>query len=847
MNCSDCPLLGRRKVHGRGSMDSLVLIVGEAPGKWEEKEGRPFVGDSGKELDKYLRYAGLRQEHVRIENVVKCRPSGNKTPSKTMIDICSYNLFNVFGKVSPRIVVTLGVVATQWFLGPCTMEYVHGIPYDVDELTSIGQCDKTIVIPTYHPAAALRNTAIMTLIQQDFQTVGDVLQQKNTNYRRWPSIVDTVNVIPTRGRRGELDKVDRIAIDTETREDGSVICFTYSVDGEVAYRTDSDEYIECKYINSVVNRPGVLTIMHNALFDLPKLNSIGIYPAHYTDTMSMAYLLQDLPKGLKVLSYRLLNFVMASYSSVIGPYTQERAVDFLSEAIKHTYPDPEPIAYIDKSGDVRVKQPQSLNKLLNRALNDFIKNTDMDLYARLSRMDFIHLAEKKVGPLRRADISDVEYGVATQYAGADAIATYKLYDVLWPRIVENRLESILERDMGIIPSVVEMQSTGFYVDVDKFHALTKRFSADMMDVEDAIHDMTGCVVNINSPKQVAKLLYKQGVFKTPEQSTSSEELDLHRVKNPELIGAIGRYRELKKLISTYTEALPAKVNSAGRITTDLSITRTSTGRLASSNPNLMNIPKRTKEGAEIRKCFIATPGCVLLSNDYSQIEMRMAAHMSQDQKMLQIFEQGVDIHSQTASWMFDVPMDKVDKMKHRYPAKRVGFGILYGLSAYGLAKQFLTEGIEITEEGCQEHINRWFAVFEGVAYYMEEVARDARRYQRSWDMFGRYRLVPEVLSVLPRVVNAGLRQAGNNPIQSGAQGVIKEAMRQLYRPIQELRQGGRYTARFIIQIHDDLVFEVSEEIREEAQGIIKSVMENVVELVVDTPVDSTWAYNWGEL
>ena len=845
--CNECPLAYHRKVPAYGPVSTPLMIVGEAPGEEDAKQGVPFVGDAGLG---YLQRAGVDRSIARISNVIKCRPTKKGDPTPIMLKCCEENLLEELLETNPQVVAAVGAFASRWFIGDkWKMKYCHGLPYRVSTLPNgYPLPTPVIVIPCYHPAYALSSTSVMTECEADFHMVGNVLRQESRVEIRdlspEPTLVQaysTADVCP------DIKSCTHIAIDTETRPDGSVICLTYTVDGEIGYRTEADDFLITRYLDKIVSNPKVLTIFHNVLFDLPKLHSIGIYPANYTDTMSMAYLLQTYSKGLKPLAYRLLNFVMRKYMDVIGPYTEERALEWLDKALSHTYPNPDPYLAIDGKGITVVKQPQNIHKKLKRAFNDYCKGTVASIYTRLRSMDGIEVAEAVVGPLTEADISYVDFDLATQYACADAIATYRCYTLLSKEIEDNHLSSTLARDMGTIPAIDEMQSTGFLVDVGHFHSLTEKYTRLMEEVEQEVGDKYHTPVNLNSPVQVANLLYSLGVFKSRTESTRADNLDQYRLRHPEIIGYISRYRELKKLISTYTSTLPGLVNSQGRISTHLSITGTTTGRLASFNPNLMNIPKRTKEGKDIRNGFIASPGCVLLSNDYSQIEMRVAAHMSHDVRMIDIFLSGVDIHSQTAAWMYGVPIDQVDPDEHRRPAKAVGFGILYGMSAKKMYRSFVGKGINTTLQKCQEDIYRWFGVFEGIKKFMDQVHCDARRYNRVWDLFGRYRLVPETKSELPRIVAAGLRQGGNAPIQSSAQGIIKEAMCLLPPVIADLRQGGRYIARFIIQIHDDLVFEVSEEIKEEAAERIREVMENCVELVVPTPVDSKWARKWGDL
>ena len=227
--------------------------------------------------------------------------------------------------------------------------------------------------------------------------------------------------------------------------------------------------------------------------------------------------------------------------------------------------------------------------------------------------------------------------------------------------------------------------------------------------------------------------------------------------------------------------------------------------------------------------------------------MRCVAHMSEDPTMIKMFLEDLDIHSETAARMFRIPLDQVDKSRHRRPAKSIGFGVIYGMGAYKLQEQMLAEGIEYTEQECKDLIEMWFGVYPKIYEYMDQVKADARRLGLVRDYFGRYRLIPETISTIPKVVYAGLRQAGNFPIQSMAQQIIKQAMGELVPIYREFQEGGRWRCDPLLQIHDELVWEISEEIIDIAVPVIKSTMESVVELVVPTPVDHNVGQTWGEL
>ena len=256
---------------------------------------------------------------------------------------------------------------------------------------------------------------------------------------------------------------------------------------------------------------------------------------------------------------------------------------------------------------------------------------------------------------------------------------------------------------------------------------------------------------------------------------------------------------------------------------------------------------RTETGRKIKKAFIAPPGCVILSDDYSQIEMRLTAHCSQDPIMCKIFENDEDIHTKTAAMVFELPEAEIDPMQHRHPCKRTGFGIIYDISDEGLQDQLLSDGLERTVKYCHDIRMAWFDIYSGVKRFMDRCKFDARSKGKVTDFCGRYRLLPGAKSNLTYIKNEALRQAVNVPAQSGAGQIIKEAMRQLTSMYWDLSQGRRYIVQPVMQIHDDLLHYVSEEIIDTVAPIIKSVMENAIKLSIPVKVDQKVGYNWLEM
>lgn len=848
--CTQCPLYQYHNglsghVPGDGAIAARYALIGEAPGGHEVELGRPFVGDSGKEQDQYLNHAGLTRGLFHVRNVVQCRPPGNRDPKPDEIETCSAYLMDYLSSDRPEVIGAVGRFATQWFLGDqASMEYCHGIPYHIH----IAGYD-TIVVPIYHPALGLRSTTEMTKIRQDYEALGRTIRRE-IDPREWPPVITEVKALDFAHFPAEVPPV--VSIDTETLPDGSPWCLTYCLDDEVYHSRliKADDHDSLVRLNTIVQLPYVTTVLHNALFDVGVLAAMGVYPAKVHDTMVMAYLLQDLPQGLKPLAYRLVDMTMRKYLDVIGDAQRDRSIEYLALAATMTWPDPEAVLVWDK-GYPKIKQPQNIIKKITRIMKALAKDPLLDVRGKWLAIDADggrSQVESVLGPMPQASLADVDFGEALQYACADAVATHKIYPILRDRIITMGLWGTFMRDMRMQTMVSDMMSNGILIDKPHLQRLDLDYEKRRLGIEYEIDSLYPGDEKLNpgSTQQVARALYQMGVFPSPTTSTESKTMDLYRDKHP-IVNMITDWRALGKLQSTYVKPLQYKADDNGRVHTKFSNTRTETGRLSSSDPNLQNIPTRTEDGKQIRHAFIARPGCVLLAADYSQIEMRCMAHVAEDSTMIRMFMDDADIHSETAARMFKIPLDQVDKNTHRRPAKSVGFGVAYGMSALGLQDQMKAQGVDYTERECQDLIAAWYGVYPGIYQYMDMVKAEARRKGMVRDFFGRCRLIPETLSALPRIFNAGLRQAGNFPIQSMAQQIIKQAMGDLVPIYREITEGGKYHCDPLLQIHDELVFEVSDEIVDVAECVITATMESAVELSIPTPVDCHTGHTWGEL
>lgn len=442
----------------------------------------------------------------------------------------------------------------------------------------------------------------------------------------------------------------------------------------------------------------------------------------------------------------------------------------------------------------------------------------------------------------RKPFQEVEIESATHYSCEDADMVLRLKGELEPRLKEHGLEWLFyEIEMPLMEVLAEMERTGVKIDVKFLQVLSKRLEAEIKRSQKEIYEMAGTEFNINSPKQLAEVLFtKLGLSPTKRTKTGfSTNVDvLEELSHIHPLPAeILNYRSLVKLKSTYIDALPAMINpETGRLHTSLNQTVTATGRLSSSEPNLQNIPIRTETGREIRRAFIAEDGGSILSADYSQIELRILAHLSQDPGLIQTFESGEDVHTRTACEIFGLSPDEITPEMRR-KAKAVNFGIIYGISAFGLAQNI---GVSNTE--AKRYIESYFNRYPKVREFIDRTIEDARTNGYVTTLFGRRRFIPELSSNAASVRSFGERTAVNTPIQGTAADMIKLAMIHIHN---RLRQEG-LSAKMILQVHDELVFEAPDSEIEILKPIVRDGMENVVSLSVPVKVDMGTGRNWDE-
>lgn len=459
-----------------------------------------------------------------------------------------------------------------------------------------------------------------------------------------------------------------------------------------------------------------------------------------------------------------------------------------------------------------------------------------------------HIEELIGSGSKQRSMDEIQIGNVCPYAVADAEVVFSLYEKLMRKLKERNVDSVFEKiEMPLVPVLTEMEFQGIAVDVPFFKQFSQDLSRRMLEIEQRIRDILGYAINVNSTQQLSKALFESLDLQPPDNSrktksghysTAASVLEEMRGQH-EMIDAVLEYRELAKLVSTYLDALPQQVNPhTNRMHTSFNQTGSSTGRLASSNPNLQNIPTRTELGHKVRRGFVAGEGMLFLSVDYSQIELRIVAHMAEDKAMLDAFRAGQDIHAATAAAIYDIPIGDVTSEQRRH-AKAINFGLIYGMSAFGLSRS-----ADLTLAEAENFVKAYFDRFPKVKKYLDGIRKDAARQGYVETLLHRRRYFLNLKSPATHQIRAREeREAMNAPIQGTAADIIKIAMIQLPHALQSAGLG----AKLLLQVHDELLLECPEEELNETAIVVQGIMENAHALSIPLTTDAKFGKNWGEM
>lgn len=678
--CRDCNLgeKCRAPVPGENINPEVdAMLVGQGPGKNEDIQGRPFVGAAGEYLDSLLFQARIPRDTVAITNLVKCLTPGNRQPSPLEIRTCSKWLDLEVDTVDPYIIVTMGAPATAHFLGlgAGSMEQLNGKPIPLGG---------RVILPMYHPAAALHDTSKLRQCSEAFQVLRELVngstwrafhvrdEYPNPEYR----VADTPGLL--RRVRDETRDSGEFGLDTEQ-------CRGDPWSYQVSAYPGTGWFVPIKGGHkgrvNFADWPAT-AIVHNYLYDI---QYIKLRDHDFVDSMVLAYLVGEV-QGLKELGRRLCGVPMSSYREIVRLGQQKLSMEYLFKALEQEWPDPpliEETKWDNKKGEIvtRQKKPWHISRKMNKMLNDMEDNYDLDLWTRWRSIPAEErvVVESVLGAMPESSLADIDRDEAVFYSVRDSDVTLRIYHKLMQIIDKLGLNFVQYTDLGILPMVNDMMANGMAVDLDHYRRLSGEYDHRLRLKAAELAAMVGHSFNPASSQQVATVIYDELGFKptkfTATGLISTDDAELKKTSHPVAEGVI-RYRGIQKLKGTYADALIewAVPDQLGvpRVHTTLKTTRVETGRLSSSDPNQQNIPTRSKEARAIKNGFIAPTGKRLLEGDLAQIEQRVQAHLANCRGLIELFNRSGDEgdpHTVTASKIFGVPIEEAKRDKYRRPAK----------------------------------------------------------------------------------------------------------------------------------------------------------------------------------
>ncbi len=543
---------------------------------------------------------------------------------------------------------------------------------------------------------------------------------------------------------------------------------------------------------------------------------------------------QVLVTYLQISNYRKEHIWQDQVLAQIKPILENNAVDKIGHHLKYD-------AHVLENHGIHLQGWYFDTMLASYVLNSVATRHGMDDVARLYLSHLTTSYEQIAGKgVKQKTFNQIEIETAAHYAAEDAHVTYRLYEVLSAKLQKHpELVNILHNiEMPVARVLTSMEENGIQLDLKFLDQLGVDFSQTMQDLENQIVELAGENFNVSSPKQVGEILFDKlglkGGKKTATGQYSTSESVLEKIEHP-ISSLILDYRGLSKLKSTYTDGLLKQANNdTHRVHTSYHQALTATGRLSSTDPNLQNIPIRTEIGRQIRKAFVAPEGRVLLAADYSQIELRLMAHFSQDDALLDAFNHGQDVHRRTAAEVLGIALEDVTSDQRRQ-AKAVNFGLLYGMSEFGLIRQ-----LGFTREESQNYIKQYFQRYPGIYEYMQRTRQVALEQGFVETILGRRLYTPDIAARNMMVRKAAERAAINAPLQGSAADIIKMAMIEVDKMLPQAQ------AKMLLQVHDELVFEVDADAADELAPKLAEVMQSVVEISVPLVVEVGKGNNWDE-
>lgn len=757
----------------------------------------------GLKVAQLIDYKALRGD--TSDNIPGVKGIGEKTATELLKEFGDLDgLYQNLDKVKPRIAELLKTYKDDAYMSKELATIKLDVPLDFDlEAAKFGVYDKDSLVEVFSDlgfkSLLPRVADLSGTNQTKAESAQEVIDKFERNRKEFKYILvdDEKKFVKF---FAELKKQKAFAVDTETTSLDPIICEILGV--SFSWKAGEAYYLKLQAAKKVVEKQETNLFNYNNVSDVKEEAQVD----------------NDWLKQLK-------------------PILEDASVQKYGHNMKY---------------DVRVLKNQGVN-VVGIAFDTMIASYLLNPDSRQHNLDAVVFAELGFEKINKDDLlgkgkdkidfANVEAEKLALYSCEDADFTFRLVEVLRKQLQEQKLETLFnEMEIPLISVLVEMEENGISLDKEFLQKLNQELTIKIEKIKKEIWTLAGGEFNINSTKQLKEILFDklqistEGIVKTKTGfSTAFDELEKMKDRH-EIIKYIQEYRELAKLISTYIEALPELVNpKTKRIHTSYNQAVAATGRLSSTEPNLQNIPVRTEMGREIRKAFVAKAGYKLVAFDYSQIELRVAAHMSGDETMLESFKNNVDIHSLTAAKINEVELSEVTSTMRR-EAKAINFGILYGQGPHGLA-----QATDISFEKARLFIEEYFKKFPGVKNFIDNTIAKAKEEGFVETMFGRRRFLADINSSNMQIRKAAERMAVNTPIQGTAADLIKKAM------IEVLAKITDHDAKVLLQVHDELIFEIREDLVAKYVPQIKAIMENAITLNVPIVVDAKVGQGWGEM
>lgn len=883
------------------------MLIGESPGKVESQTKIPFSGPSGKKLDLYMSLGNLPTlSSCYRTNLVPLYREGNPDPTPSLIAQYEPLLLQDIESIKPKIILLIGRHAVEWALGANIpdLETIHGIPHCLSSFNSPHSClCNTILIPLFHPAGALWNYERGALIRYGYECAGEVLQDLNNNREirfREDAFSGCEEYTDITG--AELESFlsdprlpDRIIERYPSSYSSRRLVIGYDTEGEPGaewsaqfsffpgtgflLRFCQSDFSRGMHAFSTFARKYNVTIaMHQAstpryaCYDvvMSRGMKLELQGLPWFDTMSWAHIRRLESKSNKTLAERWQGCEMEDYQSLLAGLSKERQIEYLKRALTLTLPKPEKVHWKENDGTLHSKQPQHIHRTIDRILSDIESgkvNTDgpIDPAKRWKKIESVSqkkAVESLLGHMPQATLNDIPLDRALFYACRDSDVTLR-NTLRFMEINSNnpRLSRLMSNEMRLLPTVERMQANGMPVSISAIRALHSEMESELDSIRDRISGLywDGEPFNPNSTQQVAFLCRRLGIrpsTKTPTGavSTSKKSIEEYRFGYP-AIGLVFDWRERAKLRDQYCNDVLVRIpddyqDDTLTIHANFEPCKVPTGRLSASHPNVLGIPVRSPVGRKVRHCYIAPPGKIWVGFDLSGIEVRCLTHLSRDPLWMAAFNNGINPHKDTASRLFNVPLDQVTDLQ-KAVAKTVNFLIIYGGGASNLYDQLRSNHLSgYNLSACKALIRNWWATYSGVDAFRREVIAEARRTEISIDHWGRARYLPGINCDDERVRGEEERATVSQKVQGLARGMLRNSLAWMWPTIESLISEGELDPEcFRLDMHDELDFLVNIGEEEILIPLVMEALRNHSGVRLCIPVEAEYhiGHTWAEI